>query len=225
MLVLDVKRCNHACGHSGRGYFSDQGLLRFALVCDECGAERREVRSLAYNLNAKPFANSLAELTAKELGLPSELVGRVRLASMLCDVATAQIPAAILDKDGPLTSDEWEEVRRHPELGATILSGATFADIGAWILTHHERPDGAGYPHGLRGEQIPMEARILAVVDAYDAMISERPYRAAMSHDHACAELRGNAGTQFDPLVVTAFLGAVELKRRRHEQMPAVRAA
>jgi HD-GYP domain-containing protein (c-di-GMP phosphodiesterase class II) len=218
MLMLQSKRCDHARGHSGRGHLSEQGRLRFALVCDECGAERREVHTVAYNLNAKPYANSLAELTAKELGLAPELVGRVRLASMLCDVATSQIPPAILEKEGPLSTAEWNEVHRHPELGAAMLSGATFDDIRAWILTHHERPDGTGYPRGLRGSEIPLEARILAVVDAYDAMINERPYRPAMSHEQACAELKRNAGTQFDRLVVTAFLGAVELYRRRLAQ-------
>jgi HD-GYP domain-containing protein (c-di-GMP phosphodiesterase class II) len=223
--MLELKRCNHARGHSGRGRFDDNGSLHFALVCDECGAERREVRSIAYNLNAKPYIDSLAELTAKELGLAPDRNARMRLAAMLCDVATAQIPAAIIEKNGPLTDEEWADVRRHPELGAAILGGGKFEDIREWILMHHERPDGAGYPHGLSGEQIPLEARILAVVDAYDAMISERSYRAAMSHADACAELRQNAGSQFDRLVVTAFLGAVELYRRRHEQMPAVRAA
>jgi HD-GYP domain-containing protein (c-di-GMP phosphodiesterase class II) len=223
--MLELKRCNHARGHSGRGRFDDNGHLHFALVCDECGAERGEVRSIAYNLNAKPYIDSLAELTAKELGLATERIARMRLAAMLCDVGNAQIPAAIVEKNGSLTDAEWDEVRRHPELGAAMLGGGKFDDIRAWILTHHERPDGTGYPHGLRGEQIPLEARILAVVDAYDAMINERPYRAAMSHEEACAELRHHAGSQFDRLVDTAFLGAVELFRRRQEQMPAVRAA
>ncbi|MDX6643858.1 MAG: hypothetical protein QOD76_1820, partial [Solirubrobacteraceae bacterium] len=153
--MLELKRCNHARGHSGRGRFDDNGHLHFALVCDECGAERGEVRSIAYNLNAKPYIDSLAELTAKELGLATDRVARMRLAAMLCDVATAQIPAAIVEKNGPLTDKEWADVRRHPELGAAMLGGGKFEDIRAWILTHHERPDGAGYPQGLRGEQIP----------------------------------------------------------------------
>ncbi|MEA2445500.1 MAG: hypothetical protein QOJ12_2792 [Thermoleophilales bacterium] len=224
--MLDVRPCNHARGHSGRGRFAEHhGGLRFVLVCDECGAERREVVAIPYKLKAKPFANSLAELTAKELGLAPELVDRVRLAAMLCDVATAQIPSAILQKDGALTDDEWNEVHRHPEMGAAMLTGGTFDDVRAWILTHHERPDGTGYPRGLRGEQIPLVARIIAVVDAYEAMTSERPYRAAMSHEEACAELGRHSGTQFDPLVVTAFLGAVGLYRRRHSPTPVARAA
>lgn len=223
--MLDLKRCNHARGHSGRGRLAGDGRLRFALVCDECGAERREVQSIAYNLNAKPYIDSLAELTAKELGLSQERIARMRLAAMLCDVGNAQIPAAIVAKNGPLTEQEWDEVRRHPELGAAMLGGGKFEDIRAWILTHHERPDGAGYPQGLRGEQIPLEASILAVVDAYDAMMSERAYRTSLGHDEACAELRRNAGSQFDSLVVTAFLGAVLLHRRRLGLMSAAHAA
>ena len=116
-----------------------------------------------------------------------------------------------------------------------MLTGGTFDDVRAWILTHHERPDGTGYPRGLRGEQIPLVAltaarelspdEIIAVVDAYEAMTSERAYRAAMSHEEACAELGRHSGTQFDPLVVTAFLGAVGLYRRRHVPLHVVRAA
>jgi HD-GYP domain-containing protein (c-di-GMP phosphodiesterase class II) len=220
MLMFDATRCDHARGHSGRGRFLDQhAWLRFSLVCDDCGAERGEVRSLSYHLHAKPFANNLAELTARELGLEQELLLRVRLAALLCDVAQAQIPATILRKTGPLSDEDWQEIHRHPEMGAAMLSGASFDDIRAWIMSHHERPDGRGYPRGLRGEEIPLEARILAVADAYEAMTNDRPYRPAMTHELACRELLGNAGTQFDGRVVKAFLRAVKQVRR-----PAARA-
>jgi HD-GYP domain-containing protein (c-di-GMP phosphodiesterase class II) len=101
----------------------------------------------------------------------------------------------VLQKPGPLTDDEWADMRRHPELGARILDHANLRDISAWVLAHHERVDGGGYPLGLAGEQIPLEARILAVADAYEAMTADRPYRAALGHDAArsAPRVRGHA--------------------------------
>src|SRR5918997_886300 len=97
-------------------------------------------------------------------------------------------------------------MRRHPEIGASILAGAHLEDVSAWVLAHHERVDGTGYPNGLSGTEIPLEARILAVADAYEAMTSDRVYRSAISADEAIAELERCAGTQFDRRVVDAFL-------------------
>ena len=97
-------------------------------------------------------------------------------------------------------------MRRHPEIGAHILANARLGDISRWVLAHHERPDGRGFPLGLANGEIPLEARILAVADAYVAMTSERPYRAAMEHDAARAELRQTPSKQFDARVVEAFL-------------------
>ena len=99
-------------------------------------------------------------------------------------------------------------MHRHPELGAALLEDENLTDIREWILCHRERPDGSGYPRGLRGEQIPLEARILAVADAYAAIVSDRAYRKARDHDEACRELERCAGTQFDDRVVAAFLTA-----------------
>ena len=96
----------------------------------------------------------------------------------------------------------------HPEIGARLLSRPEFADLREWILAHHERPDGLGYPRGLRADQIPIEARILAVADAYEAMTADRCYRAALGEAAARAELEGGSGTQFDAAVVAAFLRA-----------------
>src|SRR6476619_7031616 len=106
-------------------------------------------------------------------------------------------------------------MRRHPELGARILDHANLRDISGWVLAHHERIDGRGYPHGLAGEAIPLEARILAVADAYEAMTADRPYRDALGHDAARAELEQCAGSQFDPEVVAAFLRALAAPARR----------
>lgn len=97
-------------------------------------------------------------------------------------------------------------MRRHPEIGARLLTHPGLAEVRSWVLHHHERPDGRGYPGGVSGDDIPREARILAVADAYEAMTSERPYRSALPFETACAELRNGRGTQFDAQVVDAFL-------------------
>jgi diguanylate cyclase len=111
---------------------------------------------------------------------------------------------SILQKPGPLSETEWHEMRKHPEIGARILGG--FEDLRGWVLAHHERPDGHGYPRGLASEAIPLEAKILAVADSYEAMTADRVYRRPITKEAADAELRRAMGTQFDPQVVGAFL-------------------
>jgi diguanylate cyclase (GGDEF)-like protein/putative nucleotidyltransferase with HDIG domain len=150
-----------------------------------------------------------AEEIARALGLPGERVERIRAAGVLHDVGKLGVADAVLQKPGPLTDDEWADMRRHPELGARILDHANLRDVSGWVLAHHERLDGRGYPHALAGEAIPLEARILAVADAYEAMTADRPYCAGLGHDAAREELRACAGTQFDPRVVDAFLGVL----------------
>jgi len=151
-----------------------------------------------------------AELMARRLGLPEERVERVRLAGIVHDVGKIAVSDAILQKVGSLDDAEWAEMRKHPETGARLLAGTGLEDICAWVVAHHERPDGDGYPLGLRQEQIPVEARILAAADAYEAMTSDRPYRLSLGIDRAREELRRGAGTQFDPAVVEALLEVVE---------------
>jgi diguanylate cyclase (GGDEF)-like protein/putative nucleotidyltransferase with HDIG domain len=151
-----------------------------------------------------------AEMMARELGLPSASVDRVRLAGILHDVGKIGVLDSILLKPAGLDESEWAEMRKHPEIGARILQSANIEDIREWVLAHHERPDGGGYPRGLSGEQIPLEARILAVADAYEAMLGDRPYREGMGHNAARAELQRNAGTQFDERVVDAFLESLD---------------
>jgi diguanylate cyclase (GGDEF)-like protein/putative nucleotidyltransferase with HDIG domain len=157
----------------------------------------------------------LAEGIARALGLGEDRVQRIRAAGVLHDIGKLGVADAILKKPGPLTDDEWTEMRRHSELGARILDHANLRDISGWVLAHHERLDGRGYPAGLAGDAIPLEARILAVADAYEAMTADRPYRVALDLDAARAELRAGAGTQFDPVVVDAFLRALAPKARR----------
>ena len=208
------------CDHSGpwtgaARYLHDRGRLRLALFCDRCGDERVVLREFEYRPSGRRLVGHLAELTARELGLAEQQLARVRLAALICDIGRDQIPAEILNKRGPLSDEEWNAVRRQPEIGAAMLSGAGFDDIREWILCRRERPDGGGYPRGLAGEQIPLEARILAVCDAYAAMTSNRPHRVARSHEDACAELSRCAGTQFDSRVVGAFIRASLLRDLR----------
>jgi diguanylate cyclase (GGDEF)-like protein len=147
-----------------------------------------------------------AEALARHLNLPEEEVERVRIAALLRDVGEVGVAESILNKPGPLDPRERLEVERHPEIGARIVGAAQLGRVGEWILTHHERPDGRGYPRGLREHQIPLEGRIVAVADAYAAMTAERPYRRPFSEHRARAELQARAGTQFDHDVVEAFL-------------------
>ncbi len=139
-----------------------------------------------------------AEMMARELGLSERLVSRVRLAGMLHDIGKVGVPDRILRKPSRLTDEELAVIRRHPELGVQILEHPSLADVLAWVGSHHERPDGLGYPLGISGDALPLEARIVAVADAYEAMTSDRSYRDSIGHARARAELRRCAGSQFD---------------------------
>jgi diguanylate cyclase (GGDEF)-like protein/putative nucleotidyltransferase with HDIG domain len=140
----------------------------------------------------------LCALLAVELGFEREHVLKVRLAGLLHDVGKIGVPDTILQKPGRLTETEWEAMRAHPILGAHILAAAELHEEAGWVLSHHERLDGKGYPHGLDEAEIPVEAKIISVADAFEAMISERPYRPARPVEDALAELARCAGTQFD---------------------------
>ena len=150
------------------------------------------------------------------MGCSQSEIQDIRWAGLLHDIGNAVVPDAILRKPGPLTPEEWEIIRRHPQAGEQTLAPVKkLQDVIPIIGGHHERHDGAGYPRGLRGEEIPLGARILSVVDAYNAMTGERVYCKALSHDQAVAELKRGAGTQFDPYIVEMFLalfGQVELQ-------------
>jgi HD-GYP domain-containing protein (c-di-GMP phosphodiesterase class II) len=170
---------------------------------------------------AATVGRSLAELTARQLGLSEEQTARVRFAALVCGQCRDQIPGEIVEKSGPLTEEEWAQVHRHPELGAALLGDVSLEDIREWILCHRERPDGRGYPRGLRAGQIPLEARVLSVTDAYTAIISDRAHRPERSHDEACRELLRCAGKQFDAAVVDAFLTASSRRNPHLEQAAA----
>jgi diguanylate cyclase (GGDEF)-like protein/PAS domain S-box-containing protein len=150
---------------------------------------------------------ALAAATAAELGLSAEEIARTRLAAELHDIGKAALPEAILAKPGPLDDAEWEFVRRHTLIGERILAAApALANIAPLVRSSHERPDGSGYPDGLSTEQIPLGARIVAVVDAFDAMVSGRAYKPPIPEADAILELQRCTGSQFDPEVVQAFL-------------------
>jgi diguanylate cyclase (GGDEF)-like protein/putative nucleotidyltransferase with HDIG domain len=157
----------------------------------------------------------LCELMARELGLPEQRVERVRLAGILHDIGKIGVPDSILRKPGPLTEEERRQMNRHPEVGARLLGAGDLEDIRGWVLKHHERIDGGGYPEGLKGDEIPIESSILAVGDAFEAMISDRVYRPGIGEEAAREELRRCAGTQFDPRVVEALDRVLDRKELR----------
>ncbi len=153
--------------------------------------------------------SELASMVAWLMGLREDQVRQIEKAAILHDIGKIGVADAVLSKPGALDESEWAEMRRHPELGYQILQGNDFLRSAAEVVyAHHERFDGSGYPRGLRGDDIPLGARIFAVVDAYDAMTSHRPYRKAQPHLKAIEEIARNAGGQFDPTVVRAFLEA-----------------
>ena len=148
----------------------------------------------------------LSTATARQVGLPGHEVTRIGLAAQLHDIGKTAIPQSILAKGGPLDEDEWAFMQRHTLIGERIIAAApSLAHTASLVRSTHERLDGNGYPDGLAGRDIPLGSRIIAVCDAYDAMIAPRPYRDPKSVPDAIVELRRCAGTQFDPDIVGAF--------------------
>ncbi len=144
---------------------------------------------------------------ARSIDLPAGELDRIRTASLLHDLGKLAIPDEILGKPGDLAASEWRVVAEHPKIGQVVLEQAgALRDAATIVLHHHEWYDGRGYPHGLAGAEIPIGARIVSIADAYEAMIAGRPYRAAISHAEAVAEMRRQAGVQFDPELVEMFV-------------------
>jgi HD-GYP domain-containing protein (c-di-GMP phosphodiesterase class II) len=148
----------------------------------------------------------LAASLGRRIGLRDEALHAVIRAAELHDVGKIAVPDAILNKPGALDPDELEVMRRHAVAGQHILAGFEPAVVGRLVRASHERWDGSGYPDGLRGEEIPLGARIITICDSYDAMTHARPYRPARSVSEALAELRHGAGRRFDPALVAVFL-------------------
>jgi HD-GYP domain-containing protein (c-di-GMP phosphodiesterase class II) len=175
--------------------------------------------ALAAALEAKDsytadHASSIAELAVEvgqQFGLDGDALRDLRYGAIFHDIGKIAIPDAILNKPGPLTAAEFEVIKRHPIVGEQILAPVPFLDQVRRVVRHdHERWDGKGYPDGLKGRQIPIGARIVLVVDAFHAMVSDRSYRKGMSEESARLELRAHAGTQFDPDVVEGFLRVLD---------------
>jgi diguanylate cyclase (GGDEF)-like protein len=165
------------------------------------------------SLPRPPAASGVGELVARvssRMGFTSEHVELIRLAASLNDIGKVALPEELLAKPGPLTLDERRALERHPQIGYRILDSLGADPVATWVLHHHERWDGSGYPGRLAGEHIPLGSRILFVADAYEAMTTDQAWRERLSPDAALAELRRCAGTQFDPRVVEAFLAELE---------------
>jgi len=160
----------------------------------------------------------LAKQLGQALGLDQEELVALELVATLHDIGKISIDSKLLMKNSPLTEAEWREIKKHPEVGYRIAQTVPeLRKISEYILCHHERWDGSGYPQGLKSEEIPLLARILAIVDAYDAMTQDRSYRPAMSQADAIAELQRHAGHQFDPALVAVFITDV-IEKSRHGQ-------
>lgn len=181
-------------------------------------AHMETIQSLAAALDAKdPYTHGhsqrVADLSlkiARELGLSAPELEAVHYAGILHDIGKIGVDDGVLNKPGKLTEEDWTKIRSHPIIGADIVKNVRFLrGVDAIIRHHHESFDGSGYPDGLKGEEIPLGARILCVADAFDAMTTERVYRTAFSMEQAVAELQSKAGQQFDPRVVAAFVDRV----------------
>ncbi len=173
------------------------------------------IRVLLVGLDAKDpytFGHSMrvgqyGAVLGRYMKLPEDVVEQIRHAGMLHDIGKMAIPDDILNKRGRLSFRETLTIQRHPTLGSAMLARLQISGCARdWVLHHHERWDGTGYPDNMSGEEIPLETRIVSVVDAYDAMTSDRPYRNAMTHEVALSEIAEESGTQFDPIVVEQFL-------------------
>jgi diguanylate cyclase (GGDEF)-like protein/putative nucleotidyltransferase with HDIG domain len=176
------------------------------------------VKSLAQSLYSRSDYNKahhlevarMSELLAKVMGLSSTQIEQIRVAGLLHDVGTLRLPQELLAKEGFFTQDERNLINQHPVLGADLLRPVrALKEICEIMENHHERWDGLGYPQGLKGEAIPLPARIVAIVDSYHAMISDRPYRTALTHDKAVQALKDGAGKQWDPFLVDIFIAVL----------------
>jgi len=190
--------------------FMDRNLRKSYLLTIKALANAVEARDI-YTAGHTVRVYRVAKVIARKLGWSNEKMIELRYGSILHDIGKIGVPDAILNKPGRLTEDERAMMQKHPEMGARILRGIPFLEpIIPYVIAHHERYDGNGYPHGLSGEDIPVEGRLLAVVDTFDAIMSDRPYRPGADAKKAIDELIKFKGRQFDPVIVDAFLEAYE---------------
>ena len=170
-----------------------------------------EARDPSTHEHAQRVQEYAVALALENCAGDTRMIEAIHAAALLHDIGKLGIPDCILHKPGPLTCDEYDQVKQHVVIGADILSAIPFTGPLALIVRHHhENWDGTGYPDGLRGDSIPIGARVLAIVDCYDALTSERPYRRKLSHETAVAMIRERRGTMYDPAVLDAFLRIVQ---------------
>jgi diguanylate cyclase (GGDEF)-like protein len=172
--------------------------------------------------NHSETVSALAAAIGAEMGLDENIVDQLALGGLLHDIGKIGIPDSLLQAPRGLTPVEFETIKAHPALGFSLLEGLGIAPIDEWILHHHENWDGTGYPDRLAGEDIPLGARIIRVADAFEAMTANRPYRTAQTVEYALAELRANAGTQFEITAVAAVEACVANSAPAREQIPAL---
>jgi diguanylate cyclase (GGDEF)-like protein/putative nucleotidyltransferase with HDIG domain len=191
---------------TGAGAYTRSSGLS-AVYALAAAVEARDSYTYGHSRKVSTYAVALAEA----IGLHPNEVSRISTAALLHDIGKIGIPDKVLSKKGKFTAAEWEVMKAHPQLGANIVGNVPrLVPCLPAILYHHEHYDGTGYPEGLKGDNIPLEARILIIADAFDAMISPRPYRDASSREKAVEELRRSAGTQFDPDLVEVFIGIIQ---------------
>jgi putative nucleotidyltransferase with HDIG domain len=180
----------------------DQAYTEFVASISSA-VDARDVYTAGHSRRVSKDSTAIAKFT----NLSRRDVEIARTGALLHDVGKIGVPDEVLQKSGPLTREEYELVKQHPSIGKRILENVeAFRDYVPVVELHHENHDGSGYPWGLAGEEIPIAARIVHVADAYDAMVTDRPYRKGLCHAAAIEILRANAGSQFDPQVVNAFV-------------------
>ncbi len=166
----------------------------------------------SYTRSHSETVSNLCVVIGAQLGLEPDRLSKLRIAGLLHDVGKIGTPDAILSKPSGLTDSEYETIKEHPVVGEGIMRSADLNEEAGWVRHHHERPDGGGYPDALRGDEIPVESRIIGVADAFEAMISDRPYREGRSESEALEELEANSGSQFDPDCVAALRAGLRIE-------------
>jgi putative nucleotidyltransferase with HDIG domain len=167
-----------------------------------------------YTAGHSQSVERIAALLSRELGLSESHIERIRIAALLHDIGKIGVKEEVLNKPGKLTDEEMNLIREHPVKGYEILSEVpSLKDVALWVRYHHEWYNGSGYPDGLKGEEIPLEAQILSLADVFDALVSDRPYRDAFSQEEAYKIILDHEGTQFSPKLIDAFKKAFEKHR------------
>ncbi len=202
--------------------------LRVKRLTDQLERTEKVIFMLALAVEAKDAyteghlrrLSSYSEQLALVAGIPADQSYAIRFGGLLHDIGKISVDDAILRKRGPLTPEEYEQIKRHPDYGALIVRPMRFAsEVGPIIRHHHERWDGSGYPSGLKGEAIPIGARIVAIVDAYDAMMTDRPYRQALGLEETLRRLRAGCGHEWDPALLKLFVNMVEQGKLKQPHM------